>query len=91
LKKKPNRRTRAEFEALMKDYKNGKKNIQPGHPEEIELAIKTFLDFATILMDYPEIDHIPSEIITDLLQTLSKYPQYNNLTLSLLDILKQHE
>lgn len=83
--------TRKEFDKLMDDYKTGKKGIQPGHPNEIEQAIKSFLDFSLILTEYPDIDHIPPEVVENLLTTLSKYPQYNNLTLELINILKQHE
>ena len=48
--------TRKQFDKLMSDYKSGKKGIQPGHPDEIQHAIKTFLDFSLILTEYPEID-----------------------------------
>jgi len=81
--------TRKEFDKLMEDYKSGKKGIQPGHPDEINQAIQTFLDFSVMLTEYPEIDHIPPEIVENLLKTLSKYPQYNKLTLELIDILNR--
>ena len=83
--------TREEFNKLMEDYKNGTKGIQPGHPEEIQTAIKSFLDFSLILTEYPDIQHIPPEIVENLLKTLSKYPEYNKLTLELIDILNQHK
>ena len=83
--------TRKEFDKLMDDYRTGKKGIQPGHPDEIKQAIQTFLDFSLILTDYPEIDHIPSEIIENLLKTLMKYPEYNKLTLELINILNRHK
>jgi len=80
--------TREEFEKKMKDYKSGKRGIQPGHPKEIEEAIKSFLELSYMMVEYPEINTIPSEYVENLLVTLSKYPQYNKLTLELLDILK---
>ena len=82
--------TREQFNKLMDDYKSGKKGIQSGHPNEIEQAIKTFLDFSLILTEYPEIDHIPPEVVNNLLDTLCKYPEYNKLTLELIDILNHH-
>ncbi len=82
--------TKEQFNKLMKDYKSGKKGIQPGHPNEIEQAIKTFLDFSLILTEYPDIDHIPPEVVNNLLDTLCKYPEYNKLTLELIDILNHH-
>ena len=83
--------TREQFNKLMDDYKSGKKGIQPGHPEEINTAIKSFLDFSLILTEYPDIQHIPPEVINNLLDTLCKYPEYNRLTLELIDILNQHK
>ena len=85
------KKTREQFEQLIDDYKTGKKGIQPGHPDEIQQAIKTFLDFSIIMTEYPEMDHIPPEIVENLLNTLMKYPEYNRLTLDLINILKQHE
>mgnify|MGYP001302073292 FL=1 len=79
--------TREQFNKLMDDYKTGKKGIQPGHPEEINNAIKSFLDFSLILQEYPDITHIPPEIVENLLTTLSKYPEYNKLTMDLTKIL----
>jgi hypothetical protein len=81
--------TREKSDKLMEDYKTGKKGIQPGHPDEIKQAIQTFLDFSLILTEYPEIDSIPAEIINNLLDTLCKYPEYNKLTLELVDILNR--
>ena len=81
--------TREQFDKLMNDYKSGKKGIQPGHPDEIQNAIKSFLDFSLILTEYPDIQHIPPEVVENLLKTLSKYPEYNRLTLELIDILNQ--
>ena len=80
--------TREEFEKKMEDYKSGKRGIQPGHPKEIENAIKSFLELSYMMVEYPEITTIPPEYVENLLVTLSKYPQYNRLTLELLDILK---
>ena len=81
--------TRKEFDKLMDDYKTGKKGIQPGHPDEIQTAIKSFLDFSLILTEYPDIQHIPHEVVENLLKTLMKYPEYNKLTLELIDILNR--
>ena len=86
-----NKYTREKFNKMMDDYKSGKKGIQPGHPDEISNAIKSFLDFSLILTEYPEIDSIPPEVVENPLKTLSKYPAYNKLTLELIDILNSHE
>jgi len=82
-------KTRKDFDKLMDDYRSGKKGIQPGHPDEINIAIQSFLDFSLMLTEYPEIDHIPPEVINNLLDTLCKYPEYNKLTLELVNILNK--
>ena len=84
-------RSRKDFEKLMDDYKSGKKGIQPGHPEEIETAIKTFLEYSVMLTEFPEIDSIPPEVIDNLLKTLIKYPEYNSLTMELINILDGYD
>ena len=73
----------------MDDYKSGKRGVKPGHPKEIEDAIKTFLDEANMIREFPEIDSIPPEYVENLFKVLPKYPEYNRLTLELVDILKK--
>ena len=81
---KPNEKElREHFERLMKDYQSGKKGVQPGHPKEVEEAIHTFLQVSMMLIEYPELDTIPIEYVDKLLETLVKYPEYNNLTMDL--------
>ena len=41
-------------------------------------------------MDNPEIQTVPPEYVNNLLKTLNKYPQYRELLIDLLDILKRH-
>jgi|TARA_R100001086_G_scaffold240899_1_gene167441 hypothetical protein len=77
------------FSKLMDDYKSGKRGVQPGHPKEIEDAIKTFLDAANMIREFPEIDSIPPEYVENLFNVLTKYPEYNRLTLELVDILNK--
>ena len=53
------------------------------------MAIDTFFHVGKMLMDNPELETVPGEYIDKLLKALSKYPQYNNLTLDLLAIIKK--
>ena len=59
-------------------------------PDDLKVAIKTFIEQAAIVGEY-ELDHMPSEYMENLLQTMSKYPEYNNVTLSLMEILKRED
>ena len=75
------------YDNLITQYVNGKAKIQGDHPEEIMKAIDTFFHAGKMLVDHPEIEHIPSEYVQNLLEVLSKYPQYNDLLMDLIKIL----
>ena len=42
-----------------------------------------------MIREFPEIDSIPSEYVENLFKVLTKYPEYNRLTLELVDILNK--
>ena len=50
-------------------------------------AIDTFFHAGKMLVDHPEIESIPSEYVTQLLETLAKYPQYYDLLMDMIKIL----
>ena len=78
------------YKDVINDYIAGKAKIQGEHPKEVLVAIDTFFHVGKMLMDNPEIDTVPPEYLNNLLQTLNKYPQYRELLLDLLAILKKH-
>lgn len=77
--------------SVINDYVSGKTKLQGQHPEEVEKAIDTFFHAGKMLVDNPEIEFIPQEYVTQLLETLAKYPQYNELTLGLIGIINNGE
>ena len=79
------------YKDVINDYINGKAKIQGDHPDDVMIAIDTFFHAGKMLMDNPEIDSVPPEYLNNLLQTLNKYPQYRELLIDLLQILKKHE
>ena len=79
------------FEFLINEYDEGRARIRGDHPKEVQVAIDTFFKAGKILVDNPEIDKIPDEYVTNLLKSLSKYPQYHQLVYELIDILNQKE
>jgi|TARA_R100000030_G_C3245654_1_gene121740 hypothetical protein len=79
------------FEFLINEYDEGRARIRGNHPKEVQVAIDTFFKAGKILVDNPEIDKIPDEYVTNLLKSLSKYPQYHQLVHELIDILNQNE
>ena len=79
------------YKEVINDYINGVVKIKGEHPKEVLVAIDTFFHAGKMLMDNPEIDVVPPEYLNNLLQTLNKYPQYRELLIDLLQILKKHE
>ncbi len=57
-------------------------------PEDLATAIQTFLTQAIIIGEY-ELDAMPPEYMENLLKVMSKYPEYNKVTLDLIEILKK--
>ena len=56
--------------------------VKPGTPDDLKLAIQTFIKQAVIVGEY-ELDTMPTEYTENLLRTMSKYPavSYTHLTL----------
>ena len=78
------------YKEVINDYIDGKAKIQGDHPDDVMIAIDTFFHAGKMLMDNPEIQTVPPEYVNNLLKTLNKYPQYRELLIDLLDILKRH-
>ena len=78
------------YKEVINDYIAGRATIKGEHPKEVLVAIDTFFHAGKMLMDNPEIQTVPPEYVNNLLKTLNKYPQYRELLIDLLDILKRH-
>ena len=79
------------YENLINDYIDGKASIKGDHPEEVMKAIDSFFHAGKMLVDHPEIEHIPTEYVEKLLSSLAQYPQYHSLLIDLLQILEEGE
>ena len=57
-------------------------------PEDVDVALKSFITAAEGMIEF-DINHIPSEYIVNLINTLGKYPKYrlmaNHLALIVLN------
>ena len=78
------------YKEVIDDYIAGRATIKGEHPKEVLVAIDTFFHVGKMLMDNPEIQTVPPEYVNNLLKTLNKYPQYQDLLMDLLAILKKH-
>jgi len=64
--------------------------VTEGTPKDLTKAIQTFIKQAVIVGEY-ELDSMPPEYLQNLLDTMSKYPEYNKVTLDLIKILKSND
>ena len=79
------------YENLINDYIDGKASIKGDHPEEVMKAIDSFFHAGKMLVDHPEIEHIPTEYVEKLLSSLAQYPEYHSLLIDLLGIINDGE
>ena len=64
--------------------------VREGTPKDLTKAIQTFIQQAIIIGEH-ELDAMPPEYMENLLSTMSKYPEYNKVTLDLIEILKSND
>ena len=57
-------------------------------PKDLQVAINTFVEQYNI-MEENDLDFVPPEYTANLLKTMAKYPEYNNILLDLLDIINE--
>ena len=74
---------------VMKRLMKGDFEVQAHFPKEIQIAVKSFLEASKMMVE-EKLDYIPGEYLANLLETLQKYPEYNNVTMDLVrTILKE--
>ena len=64
------------------------KRAEKWFPLDLQNAINTFIEQFNIMEDY-DLDHVPPEYLTNLFKTMSKYPEYNNVLMDLLELVKE--
>ena len=79
--------TKEYYETLINDYVDGKAKIVGNHPEAVHTAIDSFFHAGKMLVDHPEIEHIPAEYVENLISALAQYPEYHVLVMDLVNIL----
>ena len=57
-------------------------------PVDLKIAIESFLEQAVIVGEY-ELDYMPMEYLKNLLKICSKYPQYNELLLEMINVVNK--
>jgi Tat protein secretion system quality control protein TatD with DNase activity len=57
-------------------------------PEDLQISINTFIKQAVIIGEYG-LDSMPPEYVNNLIDSLTKYPEFDFLTRELLEILEK--
>ena len=71
-----------DMKVITKKYKAGKLEPREDLPEDLKVAIKTFMEQAVIMEEY-NTDYINGEYMANLIEAFSKYPEYSLFTYDL--------
>ena len=71
-----------DMKVITKKYKAGKLEPREDLPEDLKIAIKTFMEQAVIMEEY-NTDYINGEYMANLINAFSKYPEYSLFTYDL--------
>ena len=67
---------------ITEKYKDGKLEPREDLPEDLKIAIRTFMEQAVIMEEY-DTDYINGEYMVNLIESFSKYPEYSLFTYDL--------
>jgi len=62
--------------------------LKDEYPEEVQIAVKSFLEASKMVVS-EDLDHLPHEYLTNMLQVLLKYPDTQWIAQELVEILKK--
>ena len=71
-----------QLKKITKKYKAVKLEPREDLPEDLKVAIKTFMEQAVIMEEY-NTDYINGEYMANLIKAFSKYPEYSLFTYDL--------
>jgi len=71
-----------EVKRITKKYKAGKLEPRKDLPEDLKIAIRTFMEQVVIMEEY-DTDYINGEYMANLIKSFSKYPEYSIFTYEL--------
>ena len=71
-----------DMKVITKKYMEGKLEPRKDLPEDLKIAIKTFMEQVMIMEEY-NTDYINGEYIANLIEAFSKYPEFSLFTYEL--------
>ena len=75
---------------VMKRLKSGDFRVQEHFPKDVQVAVQSFLSASKMMVD-EKLEYVPKEYLINLLKTLEKYPEYNNITMDLVKSILQED
>ena len=73
-----------EIKKITNKYKAGELEPREDLPEDLKIAIRTFMEQAVIMEEY-NTDYINGEYMANLIKAFSKYPEYSLFTYELVE------
>ena len=67
---------------IMDRVLGGDFEVQEHFPKDIQIAVQSFLEASKMMVE-EKLDYLPGQYLANLLETLQKYPEYNNITMDL--------
>ena len=74
------------IKVITEKYKTGKLKPREDLPEDLKIAIETFIQQVVIMEEY-DTDFINGEYVAKLIESFSKYPEYSLFTYELVESL----
>ena len=71
-----------DMKVITKKYRAGKLEPREDLPEDLKIAIRTFMEQAVIMEEY-NTEYINGEYMANLIEAFSKYPEYSLFTYDL--------
>ena len=69
---------------VMERLKKGDFEVKEHFPKEVQVAVQSFLSASKMMVD-EKLDYLPGEYLVKLLKVLEKYPEYNHITMDLVN------
>ncbi len=73
-----------QLKKITKKYKDGELEPRDDLPEDLKIAISTFMEQVVIMEEY-DTDFINGEYMANLIKAFSKYPEYSLFTYDLVN------
>ena len=74
----------------MERLAKGDFKVKKHFPVEVRVAVESFLAASKMMVD-EKLDYVPGDYLVNLLKTLEKYPEYNNITMDLVKSILQED